>query len=83
LYSSPNTVRVNKLRGMRRSGHVARLGRRKMHTIFWLGKLKGRDHLGDVGIDGKVILIFILGKWGGKLWTEFILLRIGTSWWLL
>jgi hypothetical protein len=29
-----------------------------MHKIFWLENLKGRDHLEDLGIDGK-------GNWMG------------------
>jgi len=28
----------------------------KTHTIFWLENLKGRDHLQDLGVDGKIIL---------------------------
>jgi hypothetical protein len=32
-----------------------------MHT-FLSGNLKGRDHTEDVGIDGKVILDWVLGK---------------------
>jgi hypothetical protein len=30
--------------------------------IFRLKNLKGRDHLEDVGVDGKIILEWILGK---------------------
>jgi hypothetical protein len=33
-----------------------------MHTVFWMENLKGRDHLEDLSIDGKIILEFILGK---------------------
>jgi hypothetical protein len=33
-----------------------------MHAVFWLENLKGRDHLVDLGVDGKVILEWILGK---------------------
>jgi hypothetical protein len=33
----------------------------------------------DLGIDGKIVLEWILGKQGVKVWTGFILLRIGTS----
>jgi len=40
---------------------------------------KGRDHSEDLGVDRKVILEWILMKQGGKLWTGFIRLRIGTS----
>jgi hypothetical protein len=29
------------------------------------------------GVDGRTILEWILGKWGGKVWTECIWLRIG------
>jgi len=28
-----------------------------MHTLFWLGKLKGRDHSEEVGINGKKIIL--------------------------
>jgi hypothetical protein len=35
--------------------------------------------LEDLGIDGRIILKCISGKWGWKVWIEFIWLRIGTS----
>ena len=35
LYSSHNIVGVIKSRRMRWAGHVARMGRRKLHTGFW------------------------------------------------
>jgi hypothetical protein len=40
--------------------------KRKMLTIFWLENLKGRVYLEDVGVDGKIILEWILGKWMGS-----------------
>jgi hypothetical protein len=67
LYSSPNIVRVIKLRRMRWAGHVARMRRREVFTGFWLGDPKARDHweclrrrwvdniemdLREIGIDG-------------------------------
>jgi hypothetical protein len=32
-----------------------------MHTMFWLENLKGRHHLDDLGVGGKIML-----KWLGK-----------------
>jgi hypothetical protein len=44
-----------------------------------VGKPEGRDHSEDLDIDRRIILEWILGKWGERLWTGFIWLRIGTS----
>jgi hypothetical protein len=44
-----------------------------------LENLKGRNHLEELGIDGKRISDLILGKDGGKVWIGFIWLRIGPS----
>jgi hypothetical protein len=33
-----------------------------MHTRFWSENLKGRNYLEDRGIDGRIILEWILGK---------------------
>jgi hypothetical protein len=41
--------------------------------------LKGRDHLQDIGLDGGIILEWLLEKQSGKLGTGCIWLRIGTS----
>jgi hypothetical protein len=38
--------------------------------------LKERDHLADVGIDGRVILQWALQKYGVRQWAGFIWLRI-------
>jgi hypothetical protein len=35
LYSSPNIIRVIKSRRMRWAVHVARMGKREVHTGFW------------------------------------------------
>jgi hypothetical protein len=40
---------------------------RCMHTIFWLENLKGRDHMEDLGTDGKILLEWILGKCSGRV----------------
>jgi len=56
LNGSPNIVRVIKSRRMRWTGHVARMGRREAYTGFWWGNLRERDHLGDPGVDGRIIV---------------------------
>jgi hypothetical protein len=36
-----------------------------MHIKFWLGSLKGKDNSEDIGIDGRIILKWILNRVGG------------------
>jgi len=43
------------------------------------GNLRERDHLGDPGVDGRIVLRWIFRKWDMRALTEFILLRIGTD----
>jgi hypothetical protein len=62
LYSSPNIVRVTKLRRMRWAGHVARMGRGEMLTGFWLGGPKARNHWEDLGVGGRITLRWTLGR---------------------
>jgi hypothetical protein len=56
LYSSPNIIRVMKSRRLRWAVHVARMGRREVHTGFWWGDPREGDHSGDPGVDGNIIL---------------------------
>jgi hypothetical protein len=44
VYSSPNIVRVIKLRRMRWVGHVARMARLEVFIGFWLGNLREGDY---------------------------------------
>jgi len=37
-----------------------------MLTKFWSENLKVRDYMDDLGIDGRIILEWILGKWEGS-----------------
>jgi len=79
LYSSPNIVRVIKSRRMRWVGHVVRMGRGEAYTGFWWGNLRERHHLGDPGVDERIILRRIFRKWDVGVWTGSIWLRIGTG----
>jgi len=38
----------------------------EVHTGFWSGDLMERDHLEDLGIDGRIVLKWIFKNWIGK-----------------
>jgi len=40
-------------------------GAGELYTAFWWGNLRERGHFEDPGLDGKIILGWILRKWGG------------------
>jgi hypothetical protein len=44
-----------------------------------MDNMKGRDHSENLDVDGKIILEWIIGKYGGKVWTGFIWLSMWTS----
>jgi hypothetical protein len=71
LYSSPNIVQVIISRRIRWAGLVTHMG--EACTGFWWGNLRLRDHWGDPGVDGRIILRWIFRKWGVGVWT-------GLSW---
>jgi hypothetical protein len=52
-------------------------------TKFCSENWKGRDHSENPDTDGVIILERILRKYGGKVWTEYMWLRIGTKWFTL
>jgi len=55
------------------------MGRRGTRTESWWEDLKERDHLGDLDVDGRIMLKWIFKKWIGEAWTELIWLAIETE----
>ena len=78
-YSSPNILRVIKSRRMRWAGHVARMGEERGRIGFWWGNWRQRDHWGDLGVDGWIILGLISRRWDVAMWTGLGWSRIETG----
>jgi len=57
--SSPNIAQVIKSRRMRWGGHVARMSEERGCIWSWWGNRRERDHWGDLGVDGWIILGWI------------------------
>ena len=55
------------------------MGRVEAYTEFWWENLRERDHLGDPGVDGRIISRMIFMKWDVGAWTGSSCLRIGTG----
>jgi len=75
---SPRIIRVAKSVTMRRAGHVVHMG--KMRNVWKMytpssEDLKGRDCVGDLVVDGKIILRWMLNS----VMSEFTWLRRGAS----
>jgi len=73
LYSSPNIVRVIKSRRMCWAGHMARMGEERGVNRVLVGNRRERDHWGDLGVDGWIILGWISRRWDVGIWS-------GLSW---
>jgi len=54
-------------------------GQERRIEDFGGGNLGERDHLGDPGIDERIILGWIFRKWDAGVWTGSSCLRIGTG----
>ena len=50
-----------------------------MYTGFWWGNLSEIGHLGEPGVDGKVIFKMDLQEVGCGIWTGSSWLRMGTG----
>jgi len=75
LYSSPNIVRLIKLRRMRWAGHVARMGEERGCIESCWGNRREGDHWGDLVLDEWIILGRIsrrcdVGTWTGLGWPR-------------
>jgi hypothetical protein len=44
-----------------------------------VGKLKGRNYLGDICVDERIIFKYVVKSQRGKVLPGFVLLRIGSS----
>jgi hypothetical protein len=38
-----------------------------VYIVFWCGNVRKRDHLGDPGVDGRIMLRWIFRKWDGGM----------------
>jgi hypothetical protein len=56
IYTLSNIIRVIKSGRRRWAGHVAYMGDIQMYTKLYSLNLKGRDNLGDLGVDGTMHL---------------------------
>jgi hypothetical protein len=61
-YSSPNIVSVIRSGRIMWDGYVARMGTGHVFTGFLLGSPKARDHGEDLGVGGKIAIIWTLGR---------------------
>ena len=79
LYCSPNIVRVIKSRRMRWAGYVACMVEERGVYRVLVGKPEGRNHWGDLGVDGRIILGRISRRWDVGIWTGLGWPRIETG----
>jgi hypothetical protein len=72
LYTSQNIIKEMKSSGMGWDGIDSSHRRDEKCIRMLVGKLEGKKPLGNIRGDGMIIFEQILGKYGGKVLTEFI-----------
>ena len=72
-------MRVIKSRRMRWAEHVARMGEERGCIGCWWGNRREGDQLGDLGVDGWIILGWIARRWNVDIWTGLGWSRIETG----
>jgi len=77
MYFSPNIIWV--IQSRRIKWVVFSTYGREGHASFWWGKLRERGHMGDIGVNGRIILKFTFKMWDGRTWTGLTWLGIGTG----
>ena len=51
-----------------------------MYTSLWWGDPRKRDHSENLGVDGRIILKWIIKNLDGEAWNELLWLRIVDRW---
>jgi hypothetical protein len=52
-----------------------------IYTKYWSRNLKGRDHVEDIGVGGKVIFEWILKQQVEKVWVDWMNLTQDSDQW--
>jgi len=65
------------IKGTRWVWHV--WGKREVCTGFWSGNVKVRGRTQDLVVDGRSVLKWVVKQSDGRLWTELMWLKVGTS----
>jgi len=63
---------------MRWTGHVVDTGEERGCIATWWGNRRERDHWGDQGVDGWIILGWMCRRWDVRIWTRLGWHRIET-----